>query len=94
MILIKPIVSEKSIAATEVNKYLFEVAKNANKHQIKYSIEENYKVNVVKVNIIIVKPEEKLAKGKYKTKIKGYKKAIVTVKSGQKIAGFEIKEGK
>lgn len=94
MILIKPIISEKSIAATEANKYLFEVAKNANKHTVKDSIEENYKVNVIKVNIITVKQTEKIVKGKYKAKIKGWKKAIVTLKKGQKITGFEIKEGK
>lgn len=94
MILIKPIVSEKSISATENGKYLFSVAKSSNKHTIKKSVEENYKVNVIKVNIMTVKPEEKIVKGKYKAKIKGWKKAIVTVKKGQKISGFEIKEGK
>jgi len=94
MILIKPVISEKSIAATIVNKYLFKVAKSANKHTIKDSVEENYKVNVVKVNIITVKQTEKIVKGKYKAKIKGWKKAIVTLKKGQKITGFEIKEGK
>lgn len=94
MILIKPIISEKSIAATEINKYLFSVAKSSNKHTIKDSVEENYKVNVIKVNIMTVKPEEKIVKGKYKAKIKGWKKAIVTLKKGQKISGFEIKEGK
>lgn len=94
MILIKPIISEKSIGATEIGKYLFSVAKSSNKHQIKNSVEENYKVNVIKVNIMTVKPEEKIVKGKYKAKIKGWKKAIVTIKKGQKIAGFEIKENK
>lgn len=94
MILIKPVISEKSIAAIEANKYLFKVAKSANKQEIKKDIEANYKVNVTKVNVLVVKSEEKLIRGRFPSKIKGWKKAIVTIKKGQKIADFEIKESK
>lgn len=86
-IIIRPIVSERSYAAMEENKYTFEVARNANKHQIKDAIEELFNVHVVSVNTLSVKPKKKRVRY-----IAGYtrqwKKAIVTVAEGDSIEIF------
>ncbi|MBM2820789.1 MAG: ribosomal protein large subunit ribosomal protein [Candidatus Berkelbacteria bacterium] len=90
-ILIRPIITEKSLIGVRDGRYVFEVAKKANQPQIAQEIKKIYKVDVVKVNIINVKGEKKLIRQKYTAKIKGIKKAIVTLKKGQKIPGFEEK---
>ena len=58
-IIIRPIVSERSYDLMEQNKYTFEVARGANKYQIKDAIEELFSVKVESVNTINVKPKKK-----------------------------------
>ena len=58
-IIIRPIVSERSFSGMELNKYTFEVAKDANKYQIKDAVEEIFGVKVVRVNTLTVKPKTK-----------------------------------
>ena len=82
--IISPNVTEKSTALSEFNKVVFKVHKGANKNAIKRSIEKIFKVNVIKVNIINKKNRIKSTRGK-KIKVKGYKKAIITLKKGQNI---------
>ena len=82
--IISPIVTEKSTNISEQNKIIFKVPRKANKKNLKKSIEKIFKVNVIKVNIINKKNRVKLTRGK-KIKIKGYKKAIITLKKGQNI---------
>ena len=82
--IISPIVTEKSTNISEQNKIIFKVPRKANKKNLKKSIEKIFKVNVMKVNIINKKNRLKLTRGK-KIKIKGYKKAIITLKKGQNI---------
>ena len=82
--LISPIVTEKSTNISEQNKIIFKVPSKANKKNLKKSIEKIFKVNVTKVNIIKKKNRIKLTRGK-KIKIRGYKKAIITLKKGQNI---------
>tara|TARA_Y100001970_G_C13693624_1_gene583642 strand:- start:68 stop:361 length:294 start_codon:yes stop_codon:yes gene_type:complete len=79
-----PVVTEKSTNLSEQNKIIFKVPKSANKISLKKNIEKIFKVNVTKVNIIIKKKRSKLVRGK-KVKVKGYKKAIITLKKGQNI---------
>ena len=79
-----PVVTEKSTNLSEQNKIIFKVPTRANKVSLKKNIEKIFKVNVTKVNIIIKKKRSKLVRGK-KVKVKGYKKAIVTLKKGQNI---------
>ena len=81
---ISPLVTEKSTNLSEQNKIIFKVNANANKKNLKTNIEKIFKVNVVKVNIINKKTRIKLTRGK-KVKVKGYKKAIITLKKGQNI---------
>ena len=82
--ILSPIVTEKSTNISEQNKIVFKVPKKANKKNLVSSIEKIFKVNVVKVNIINKKNRIKNTRGK-KIKIKGYKKAIITLKKGQNI---------
>ena len=82
--ILSPIVTEKSTNISEQNKIIFKVPIKANKKNVKSSIEKIFKVNVTKVNIINKKNRIKVTRGK-KIKVKGYKKAIITLKKGQSI---------
>ena len=82
--ILSPIVTEKSTNISEQNKIVFKVPVGANKKNVKSSIEKIFKVNVTKVNIINKKNRIKITRGK-KIKVKGYKKAIITLKKGQSI---------
>lgn len=93
-ILISPIITEKSLAKTEKGYYTFIVAQKANKVQIVKAVADLYGVEVRSVNVIRVKGEEKLIRGRFKVKTKDYKKAIVSLKAGQKIPGFGVEEKK
>tara|TARA_B100001123_G_scaffold432540_1_gene555773 strand:+ start:293 stop:586 length:294 start_codon:yes stop_codon:yes gene_type:complete len=79
-----PVVTEKSTNLSEQNKIVFKVPARANKINLKKSIEKIFKVNVTKINIINKQPRLKITRGR-KVKIKGYKKAIITLKKGQSI---------
>ena len=82
--IISPMVTEKSTNLSSQNKVVFQVAKSADKKNIKKSIEKIFKVNVTKINIINKKQRTKVTRGR-KVKVSGYKKAIVTLKKGQSI---------
>jgi large subunit ribosomal protein L23 len=82
--ILSPIVTEKSTSLSEQNKIVFKVPNKSNKSTLKKNIEKIFKVNVVKVNIINKQSRKKITRGK-KVKIKGYKKAIITLKKGQNI---------
>tara|TARA_X000000368_G_C22711838_1_gene571366 strand:+ start:252 stop:545 length:294 start_codon:yes stop_codon:yes gene_type:complete len=79
-----PLVTEKSTNLSEQNKIIFKVDAKANKKNLKKNIEKIFKVNVTKVNIINKKSRIKVTRGR-KVKVKGFKKAIVTLKKGQNI---------
>jgi len=82
--ILQPVVTEKSTNLSEQNKIVFKVPNSSNKKILKKNIEKIFKVNVTKVNIVNKKNREKISRGK-KIKIKGYKKAIITLKKGQSI---------
>ena len=82
--IISPLVTEKSTNLSEQNKIIFKVNSKANKKNLKQNIEKIFKVNVTKVNIINKKTRMKTTRGK-KVRVKGYKKAIITLKKGQSI---------
>ena len=87
-IIIKPVVTEKSIGLMEHNKYVFKVALSANKIEIKKAIEEIFNVKVVDVNTVRVKGKEKRM-GRSVGKTSDYKKAIVQLAEGDSIEIFE-----
>ena len=79
-----PILTEKSTTLSDQNKIVFKVPNKANKKNLKKNIEKIFKVNVVKINIINKQNRKKLTRGR-KISVKGYKKAIITLKKGQTI---------
>ena len=84
-VLVRPNVTEKATILTEENKYVFRVFSNATKGQVKDSVEEVYGVDVEGVRIINI-PPKKVRLGKRREGVKkGYKKAVVEIKEGQKI---------
>lgn len=88
----KPLITEKSHRLVkEKNEYTLVVDREADKKMIKKAVEELFGVKVLKVKIIN-KPEKVKRTGKLRkfTKIAGYKKAIITLKEGDKIPLFEI----
>jgi large subunit ribosomal protein L23 len=80
----QPHISEKGSYLAEINQYVFDIADSANKNEVKKTIAGIYGVNVLSVNMIKVPPKKRRL-GKTQGWRKGYKKAIVTIKEGQKI---------
>jgi large subunit ribosomal protein L23 len=88
-VLIRPVISEKSVAETERNNYTFAVARDANKYQIKAAVEAEFKVNVLDVRVMSVKPKQKRRGRRQMGTVPGWRKAVVTIAAGQKIELFE-----
>ena len=90
-ILIKPHITEKTTEDTKKSKFTFSVSKNARKEEIKKTVEHLFKVNVISVNVSKNESEVKrnMKFGNYRVK-GGVKKAIITLKKGQKIDLFNI----
>ena len=88
-IVIAPIITEKSgIQVSTTNTYTFKVSMNANKIEIKKAIEHIFSVKVLNVNTIRMMGKPKRL-GRYNGKRPDWKKAIVTLREGDKIADFE-----
>lgn len=87
-VLLENLISEKSTMLATQNKYIFKVAKLAGKFQIKEAIEGYYGVQVVGVNTIKINPKKRIH-GRTIGWKKGYKKAIVTLRSGDTIGAAE-----
>jgi large subunit ribosomal protein L23 len=84
-VLIRPHVTEKATDLESQNKYVFEVFAKTNKIEIKKAVEGIYGVNVINVSIINIHKKKRRVGRKMQGWRKGYKKAIVTIKKGQKI---------
>ena len=82
--ILSPVVTEKSTNLSEQNKIVFKVPSKANKKNLKKNIEKIFKVKVTKINIVNKQNRIKFTRGR-KTKVSGFKKAIVTLKKGQSI---------
>lgn len=87
-IILRPVVTEKSMALMEENKYTFIVDPRANKTEIKKAVEALFKVKVEKVNTMRVKGKTKRVRNII-GKEPDYKKAIVKLKKGDRIELFE-----
>jgi large subunit ribosomal protein L23 len=91
-VILRPVISEKSMDHTQRGKYTFRVHDDANKLQVKNAIEELFKVNVLAVNVSTMKAKEK-SRNRRRGRIRGWtspwKKAVVTLAAGQKIEFFE-----
>ncbi|MCS7249809.1 MAG: 50S ribosomal protein L23 [candidate division WOR-3 bacterium] len=87
-IIIEPVLSEKALRLREYNQYVFKVAKEANKIDIKRAVEELFKVKVEKVRTINMRGKPRRL-GIFSGRTSSWKKAIVTLKEGEKIEGLE-----
>lgn len=88
-VLLRPVISEKSVAETERNNYTFSVARDANKFQIKAAVEAEFKVTVLGVRVLTVKPKKKRRGRRQMGVVPGWRKAVVTLAPGDKIELFE-----
>ena len=87
-VLVRPLVTEKNTTLQAVGKYAFQVGKDANKKQIKEAVQKAFKVTVIKVNVMNMPGENKRV-GRKMTATPQWKKAVVTLKAGDKIQFFE-----
>ena len=87
-VLRRPLVTEKNTILQAQNKYAFAVAKEANKPQIKQAVEKTFKVKVTTVNVTKVSGKTRRV-GRRLVQTSPWKKAIVTLRPGDKIEFFE-----
>lgn len=84
----KPLITEKNTVHNAMGIYIFQVELGASKIEIKKAIEENFKVKVAGVNTLVCRG--KVKRNKYGlSKVKKWKKALVKLSPGEKIALFE-----
>lgn len=87
-ILKRPVITEKSDYQRDVNQYVFEVDRRANKHQIKEAVETIFDVQVVAVNTMNMKPKFRQMGRKVVTSHAAWKRAVVTLAAGERIQEF------
>lgn len=87
-VLLAPVISEKAAHLAAAHQYVFHVGLTANKVMVKQAVKSAYKVDAVSVNMIRVEGKT-VRRGKTVGKQSDYKKAIVTLKPGQKIEMYE-----
>lgn len=87
-VVLSPVLSEKAVGGIEDNKYAFYVHPNANRTQIKDAVELVFEVDVVKINLVNIRGKVK-SMGRYSGQRPARKKAIVTLKEGQRIQQLE-----
>jgi large subunit ribosomal protein L23 len=85
----RPIISEKSTVLAEMARtYVFEVDSASNKQEVRQAVETLFKVKVEDVRTMIVHGKYKRS-GRFMKKKSNWKKALVTLKEGQKIEFFQ-----
>ncbi len=87
-LVLRPVLSEKAVNAVQDNKYAFFVHPKANRSQIRDAIETVFGVDVIKINLLNVKGKIKTM-GRHSGQRPFRKKAIVTLKPGQRIQELE-----
>ena len=92
-VLLRPVVSEKSTELASMNKYTFQVSMRSNKIEIRRAVEDRYKVRVASVRTITMPAQEKgagyIGINKRRRGLNSpWKKAIVTLQPGERIADF------
>jgi large subunit ribosomal protein L23 len=91
-VIIRPIVSEKTFALAEAQKYTFRVHDRAHKTQIRQAVEALFDVHVLDVRTASVKSKPK-RRGHTSGRTRSWKKAIVQVREGETIPIFRGLEG-
>ena len=87
-VLRRPVITEKSTSLQEEGKYAFEVSSRSNKILIRAAVEKAFNVKVTAVNVMTVRGKIKVI-GRRRVQMPSWKKAIVTLKEGEKIELFE-----
>ncbi len=87
-VLRRPLVTEKNAIMQDLGKFAFEVAKGSTKPQIKQAVEKAFDVTVTGVNVMTV-PGKERRMGRRQVHTPPWRKAIVTLRPGDKIALFE-----
>ena len=87
-VLRRPLITEKTTILQAQGKYAFEVASGANKHQVEQAVEKAFNVKVTAVNVMTVPGKSRRVRGR-EVITPSWKKAIVTLKPGDKIGLFE-----
>jgi large subunit ribosomal protein L23 len=82
--IVSPVITEKATLASESNQFVFKVARNATKPQIKAAIEQLFDVKVMAVNTLLRKGKRKTFRG-VRGRQQDMKKAIVTLADGDRI---------
>ncbi len=87
----KPVITEKTVSLSKQNFYTFLVDRKARKPDVAQAVRELFKVDVLSVKLMTIKPQTKqqrTRKGYFK--VGAMKKAVVSVKAGQKIDLFDV----
>ena len=82
-----PVISEKSMRNVDNGKYVFKVARDANKIEINRAVNEIFNVEVKSINTINFHPKKR-GLGRFEGTKPSWKKAIITLKEGEKIPDF------
>lgn len=89
LVIIRPVITEKSLNRIRNSQYTFEVSLDANKYEIKKAVEKEYKVNVLSVKTMVRKGKLKtVGRKRQKKQYPAHKFAIVQIKKDQNIADF------
>ena len=88
-IIVRPLITEKSMKLVDEGKYTFEVKQGANKVEVKKAVEELFKVDVTAVNMMNTQRKRRRV-GKYEGLRPAVQKAIVTLAEGDKLDVFEL----
>ena len=83
-VILAPVITEKATMASELNKVVFRVRKDATKPQIKAAVEQLFDVKVTAVNTLLRKGKRKVFRG-FRGQQADVKKAVVTLAEGHKI---------
>ncbi|HUQ42021.1 MAG TPA: 50S ribosomal protein L23 [Candidatus Limnocylindrales bacterium] len=89
LVLLRPVITERSMTETNAGRYTFAVADDASKQEIASAVAESFKVDVVAVNTITVRGKSRRI-GRRIGKKSDWKKAIVTVAKGQRIERYFV----
>ena len=89
LVLLRPVITERSMAETNVGRYTFAVDPEATKHDIASAVADAFKVDVISVNTIKVHGKTRRL-GRRIGRKPDWKKAVVTVAAGQKIEKYFV----
>lgn len=83
-VLVRPHISEKSVAHTDLGRYVFEIRPGVTARRVATAVEETYGVEVKKVNVIRVPAKKSRLRSRFSLRSR-YDKAVITLKKGHKI---------